>query len=86
MTFLQEEEVFPTVTGSDASEKLEDSSKLSASAECLKEEPNNTNVVTDGKRKLSDKPAEKKVLLFFPCCLYKWLHPAPFFFFVWTWK
>ncbi|KAL1340059.1 hypothetical protein AAHE18_U090700 [Arachis hypogaea] len=60
MTFLEEEEVFPTVTGSDASEKLEDTSKLTAPSEPLNEDPNNTNVVTDGKRKLSDKPAEKK--------------------------
>lgn len=63
MTFLKEEEVFPTVTDSDASKILEDSSKLSVPT-ILKEEAheaNNANVVADGKRKLSDDQAEKKV-------------------------
>lgn len=63
MTFLQEEEVFPTIPDSDASEKLEDSSKLFVSAPSLKEEVNeekNTDVVADGKRKLSDKQTDKK--------------------------
>ncbi|TKY52034.1 HIV Tat-specific factor 1-like [Spatholobus suberectus] len=62
MTFLQEEEVFPT-TNSDASEKFEDNSKLIVSTPSLKEEANeanNTNVVADGKRKLSDKQTDKK--------------------------
>jgi HIV Tat-specific factor 1 len=64
MTFLKEEEVFPIVTDSDASKIVEDSSELSVSATSLKEETkeaNNTSVVADGKRKLSDKPEEKKV-------------------------
>ncbi|RDY05479.1 HIV Tat-specific factor 1-like protein, partial [Mucuna pruriens] len=63
MTFLEEEEVFPTITDSDASEKFEDSSKLSVSVPTLKEEANeenNTNVVADRKRKLSDKQTDKK--------------------------
>ncbi|KAK7269053.1 hypothetical protein RIF29_21768 [Crotalaria pallida] len=60
MTFLQEEEVFPTVTDLETSEKLEDSSKLSVSAVPLKEEADNTDTAADKKRKLSDKPAEKK--------------------------
>ncbi|WJX19144.1 hypothetical protein P8452_08864 [Trifolium repens] len=63
MTFLKEEEVFPIVTDSDASKIVEDSSELSVSATSLKEETkeaNNTSVVADGKRKLSDKPEEKK--------------------------
>ncbi|KAL2325267.1 hypothetical protein Fmac_024325 [Flemingia macrophylla] len=66
MTFLQEEEVFPTIPDSDTSEKLEDSSTLSVSVPSLKEEANetneakNTNVVADGKRKLSDKQTDKK--------------------------
>lgn len=84
MTFLQEEEVFPTITDTDASEKLEDSSKLSVSVPSLKEEANeanNTNVLADGKRKLSDKETDKKVHLFFPSCLYQWFHPDAL-----TWK
>ncbi|CAL0299972.1 unnamed protein product [Lupinus luteus] len=60
MTFLHEEEVFPTVTDLEASEKFEDSSKLSVSAVPLKEEANNTDMENDKKRKLPDKPAEKK--------------------------
>ncbi|XP_027365394.1 splicing factor U2AF-associated protein 2 isoform X2 [Abrus precatorius] len=63
MTFLQEEEVFPTITDPEASEKFEDSSKLSVSADSLKEEANeanNTNVVVDGKRKHPDKQTDKK--------------------------
>ncbi|KAF1878514.1 hypothetical protein Lal_00047183 [Lupinus albus] len=60
MTFLHEEEVFPTVTDLEASEKFEDSSKLSVSAVPLKEEANNTDVADNKKRKLPDKPAEKK--------------------------
>lgn len=74
MTFLQEEEVFPTVTDSDASEKVEDSSKLSVSVTSLKDEANeanNTNVVADGKRKLSDKEADKKVSSLCPSYLYQ---------------
>lgn len=65
MTFLEEEEVFPTLTSSEASEKFEDSSTLSVSAASLKEEANTTNMVEDekrdGKRKLSDKQTDKKV-------------------------
>ncbi|BAT94888.1 hypothetical protein LR48_Vigan747s001900 [Vigna angularis] len=66
MTFLQEEEVFPTITNSDASEKIEDSSELVVSDPSLKEEPNETNetnnasVVAGGKRKLSDQQTDKK--------------------------
>ncbi|CAJ1976332.1 unnamed protein product [Sphenostylis stenocarpa] len=63
MTFLQEEEVFPTITNSDASEKFEDGSKLVVSEPSLKEEANeanNTNVVAGGKRKLSDQQTDKK--------------------------
>ncbi|XP_019427746.1 PREDICTED: splicing factor U2AF-associated protein 2-like isoform X2 [Lupinus angustifolius] len=60
MTFLHEEEVFPKVTDLEASEKFEDSSKLSVSAVPLKEEANNTNMADDKKRKLPDKPPEKK--------------------------
>lgn len=66
MTFLQEEEVFPTITDSDASEKLEDSSILSVSEPSLKEEANeaneanNTSAVAGGKRKFSDKQTDKK--------------------------
>ncbi|ESW15964.1 hypothetical protein PHAVU_007G117900 [Phaseolus vulgaris] len=69
MTFLQEEEVFPTITNSDASEKFEDSSKLGVSDPSLKEEVNNANktneandisVVAGGKRKLSDQQTDKK--------------------------
>ncbi|KAF7817725.1 splicing factor U2AF-associated protein 2 [Senna tora] len=63
MTFLQEEEVFPSLTGSDDSLKIEDDSKLSISVASTKEEVNMTNVVegkSDGKRKLSDKQDEKK--------------------------
>jgi len=80
MTFLQEEEVFPTITNSDASEKFEDSSKLGVSDPSLKEEVNNANktneandisVVAGGKRKLSDQQTDKKVPLFFPYCLYQ---------------
>lgn len=76
MTFLQEEEVFPTITDSDASEKLEDSSKLSVSEPSLKEEANeaneanNTSAVAGGKRKFPDKQTDKKVNFFFPSCLY----------------
>ncbi|KAG2402167.1 uncharacterized protein HKW66_Vig0233630 [Vigna angularis] len=68
MTFLQEEEVFPTITNSDASEKIEDSSELVVSDPSLKEEPNETNetnnasVVAGGKRKLSDQQTDKKYL------------------------
>lgn len=82
MTFLQEEEVFPAVTDSDASEKFKDSATLSVSADSSKEEANNTNMVADGKRKLSDKQADKKVLLLFLSCLNKWLHP-PHFSYIW---
>ncbi|CAL0316648.1 unnamed protein product [Lupinus luteus] len=60
MTFLHEEEVFTTVTDLEASEKFEDSSKLSISTLPLKEEDNYTDTAEDKKRKLSDKPAEKK--------------------------
>ncbi|XP_061342617.1 splicing factor U2AF-associated protein 2 [Gastrolobium bilobum] len=69
MTFLQEEEVFPKVPDSEASEKFEDSSKLSVSTASSKEEENkeskenkenNTNAIADGKRKLSDTEADKK--------------------------
>ncbi|PNY06988.1 hiv tat-specific factor 1-like protein [Trifolium pratense] len=63
MTFLKEEEVFPIVTDSDASKIVEDSSELSVPATSLKQEineANNTSVLADGKRKLSDKPEEKK--------------------------
>ncbi|KAK7356793.1 hypothetical protein VNO80_16070 [Phaseolus coccineus] len=69
MTFLQEEEVFPTITNSDASEKFEDSSKLGVSDPSLKEEVNEENkaneandisVVAGGKRKLSDQQTDKK--------------------------
>ena len=67
MTFLQEEEVFPTLTDSNASLKLEESSTLDSSATSIKEEANNFNKVADekkdGKRKLSDKQADKKVPL-----------------------
>jgi len=72
MTFLEEEEVFPTIPISDASEKFEDSPKLSVSVPPLKEETNeanNTNVVSGEKRKLSDQQTDKKVPLFFPSCL-----------------
>lgn len=85
MTFLKEEEVFPTVTDSAGSEKFEDSSKSSVSEAPLKEEvteANDTNVVAAGKRKLSDssdKQAEKKVSPLFQSCLYNWFQPAPFF-------
>nr|XP_012569991.1 splicing factor U2AF-associated protein 2 isoform X3 [Cicer arietinum] len=63
MTFLKEEEVFPIVTDSDASKVVEDSSELSVTAASSKEETNeanNTSMVADGKRKLSDKQDEKK--------------------------
>ncbi|KAH1229903.1 HIV Tat-specific factor 1 [Glycine max] len=63
MTFLEEEEVFPTIPISDASEKFEDSPKLSVSVPPLKEETNeanNTNVVSGEKRKLSDQQTDKK--------------------------
>lgn len=88
MTFLEEEEVFPIITDSDASEKLEDSSKLSVPATSSKEEANeaneanNTNKVEDGKRKLSDKQADKKVCSFFPSCLHQWFHCVLFFLFL----
>ncbi|KAL2563141.1 hypothetical protein AAZV13_20G178100 [Glycine max] len=60
MTFLEEEEVFPTIPNSDASEKFEDSPKLSVSVPPLKEEENNTNVISGGKRMLSDQQTDKK--------------------------
>ncbi|KAK7278293.1 hypothetical protein RJT34_23319 [Clitoria ternatea] len=63
MTFLKEDEVFPTITIPDTSENIEDDSKASVSADSLKDETNeaiNTNVEADKKRKLSDKPTEKK--------------------------
>ncbi|KAI4302074.1 hypothetical protein L6164_035291 [Bauhinia variegata] len=63
MTFSQEEEVFPVLTGSDPSTKYEDSSTLHVSAAPTKEGENNTNKEDrkkDGKRKLSDKQADKK--------------------------
>ena len=69
MTFLEEEEVFPTIPNSDASEKFEDSPKLSVSVPPLKEEENNTNVISGGKRMLSDQQTDKKVRLFFPSYL-----------------
>lgn len=84
MTFLQEEEVFPTITNSDASEKIEDSSELVISDPSLKEEANETNetnnasVVAGGKRKLSDQQTDKKVPLFFPSCLYQWFNHNAF--------
>lgn len=63
MTFLKEEEVFPTVPDSDASKVVEESSELNVSATSLKEETKeeSTDMVANGKRKLSDKPEEKKV-------------------------
>lgn len=63
MTFLKEEEVFPTVPDSDTSKIVEDSSELNVSATALKEESKeeSTDMVADRKRKLSDKPEEKKV-------------------------
>ncbi|XP_058770658.1 splicing factor U2AF-associated protein 2 [Vicia villosa] len=62
MTFLKEEEVFPTVPDSDTSKIVEDSSELNVSATALKEESKeeSTDMVADRKRKLSDKPEEKK--------------------------
>lgn len=67
MTFLEEEEVFPSLTGIDASVK-DDGSKLSSSVASSKEEVNITNIgaegMKDGKRKLSDKQDDKKVPLF----------------------
>ncbi|CAI8603221.1 unnamed protein product [Vicia faba] len=62
MTFLKEEEVFPTVPDSDAPKVVEDSSELNDSATSLKEETKeeSTDIVANGKRKLSDKPEEKK--------------------------
>lgn len=82
MTFLKEEEVFPIVTDSDASKVVEDSSELSVTAASSKEETNeanNTSMVADGKRKLSDKQDEKKVSPICSSYLYKWLHTATFF-------
>lgn len=82
---MQEEEVFPTITNSDASEKLEESSELGVSDPSLKEETNetnetnNTSVVAGGKRKLSDQQTDKKVPLFFPSCLYQWFSPQCIF-------
>ncbi|KAK7310268.1 hypothetical protein RJT34_07676 [Clitoria ternatea] len=81
MTFLKEDEVFLTITIPDASENIEDDSKASVSADSLKDETNeviNTNVEADKKRKLSDKPTEKKVLPLFQSCLYQWFHPDSF--------
>lgn len=69
MTFLEEEEVFPSVTDLDASVK-DDDSKLSSSVASLKEEVNITNTEAegkkDGKRKISDIQDDKKV----PCPLF----------------
>ncbi|KAK4263447.1 hypothetical protein QN277_028850 [Acacia crassicarpa] len=63
MTFLEEEEVFPSLTGLDASVK-DDDSKLICSVASSKEEVNVTNIGAegkkDGKRKLSDKQDDKK--------------------------
>ncbi|XP_054823905.1 splicing factor U2AF-associated protein 2-like [Prosopis cineraria] len=63
MTFLEEEEVFPSLTGSDASLK-DEGSKLSSSMASTKEEESVTDMgaegKNDGKRKLSDKQDEKK--------------------------
>ena len=68
-TFMERKEVFPTIPNSDASEKFEDSPKLSVSVPPLKEEENNTNVISGGKRMLSDQQTDKKVRLFFPSYL-----------------
>ena len=71
MTFLEEEEVFPTLIVSDAPAIEEVNATVNdvtvnASATSGKEEDNVTSEVVEakqnGKRKLSDKQADKKVL------------------------
>lgn len=83
MTFLQEEDVFPSLTDSEASVKLEDGSNLDNSAASTKEEANITNVVgevkRDGKRKLSDNKDDKKVPLPVSSCVFR---RHPFYIFV----
>lgn len=82
MTFLEEEEVFPTFIVSDAPAIEEVNATVNdvtvnASATSGKEEDNVTSEVVEakqnGKRKLSDKQADKKVLPYMSSCCFFFL-------------
>lgn len=78
MTFLVEEEVFPTFSVTDALVKEEVNETVNASDASGEEEVNGTSELVgdkqNGKRKLTDKPDEKKVFLskFSSCSLSKY--------------
>lgn len=69
MTFLQEEEVFPTVNLSDIPSSEELNATFNLSDQSTKEDVNDSSEVGEekqnAKRKLSDKEANKKVSPFF---------------------
>lgn len=65
MTFLQEEEIFPTVSFSDISPSEEVNATVNLSDASVKEDVNGNSEVGEGKqnakRKISDNEAPKKV-------------------------